>query len=91
MSTDNLRWMWSILLGLGKAATTDVSVFLLALAGILLGGRKGLGSSLLLYIVLRRADEYGHLYASKMNQIAQVIHEGSQQPTLWHPHEQDSS
>jgi hypothetical protein len=79
-----LYWMWAVLKGLGNASTSDVSVFLLALVGILLGGRRGLGKALLTYVLLHRADQYGHLYASKMDRIAQVIRE-NQPSVVGHP------
>lgn len=51
-----------VLLGLARAFTTDVDVFLLGLVGLCLGAPvrllRGIGLALLFYVGLRRADQY---------------------------------
>jgi len=67
-----IRFVFGVLKGLWKAATTDVDVFLLLLSGLLLG-RRGLGKVLLAYVIARRADQYAGLFASKLDDIALVM------------------
>jgi len=43
--------------GLGRSVTEDTNVFLLA-ASAALGGRRGISRALLVYVLLRRADDY---------------------------------
>ena len=67
-----IKFAIGVFKGLWQAATTDVDVFLLLLAGLLLG-RKGLGKALLVYVAARRADQYAGLLASKLDNIALVM------------------
>jgi len=67
-----IRFVFGVLKGLWKAATTDVDVFLLLLSGLLLG-RRGLGKVLLAYVIARRADQYAGLFASKLDDIVLVM------------------
>lgn len=69
---DFVRFAASVLKGLQKAVATDIDVFLLLLAGLLLG-KTGLGKALLVYVVARRADQYAGLLASKLDHIALVM------------------
>lgn len=69
---DFVRFAGQVVRGLGKAASTDIDVFLLLLAGLLLG-RTGLGKALLIYVIFRRADQYAGLFASKLDHIALVM------------------
>lgn len=69
---DFARFAIGVIKGLGKAASTDVDVFLLLLAALLLG-RTGFGKALLIYVIARRADQYAGLFASKLDNIALVM------------------
>lgn len=59
----------AVLTGLKNAITTDPDVFLMTFAGILLGGRRGLGKALLFFIAVRRGDQVAAAFATKLDQI----------------------
>jgi len=74
--TDFFKFSVGVFKGLVQAFTTDIDVFLLVIAGLLLGGRKGLGKAFLIYVIARRTDQYAGLFASKLDQISLVIAKG---------------
>lgn len=68
---------WPLVKGLGVAARTDVDVFLLTLGGLVLTAfprpLRGLGLSLLTYVVVRRADNIALAFATKLDRLSQVM------------------
>lgn len=76
MASDFRQFAISVLRGVGQAATSDPDVFLLLFAG-LLGGPKGVSRALFILVAARRGDQYAGLVASKLDQIARVMHEGN--------------
>lgn len=66
---ETLRFWLIILKELWQTVRTDVDVFLMLVAGLLLGGRRGLGKALLFYIAVRRGDQVAAAYATKLDQI----------------------
>ncbi len=76
-------------LGLAKAVTTDPDVFLMAVAGCLLGSRygptRGLGKGLTMYIVARRVDAILGSFDSKLGVIVGLMRERNTPTPMWSP------
>lgn len=70
-----VKFAAGVLVGLLRAFATDINVFLLGLAALILCLPVvfPIGIVLVIYVLLRRADEYASLFASKADLFVRVI------------------
>lgn len=69
-----LRFSRDVLRSMGKTTFSDPDIFILMLGGLLLG-RKGIGISLILWVLTRRGDQYAQLFASKLSANSRLTSE----------------